>query len=674
MPHAAVYFDVCANRFGGFTLRVRRIVGLAFACLLFAGLSPASVYAATTYYVDCSAGNDSKNGTSTSTAWRTVNRANGAAMSPGSKILFKRGCTFSGTSLTVKWNGTQAQPITIGAYGTGNRPLFQNAQDQFFITGSWLILEGLATRADPVTHDTQCQNAPAGRRTGFRLRNGGHNVLRDLTADNLFIGIWADNGSHHNKILNNTLTNNRMKSDIWTSDAGAVGIALHGDDNEVAYNTISGSDTCSRFYGRDGSAVEVYGGQRNVIHHNRAINNNNFTELGNPRSSDTTYAYNVVTSTLKDGHFLTTRGSGSGYGPVYRTKAYNNTVYLTGSAAYAIQCSQGCGTNILSLRNNIVWSADRIGHADAAFDEGDNVFWTPGGNVKVWFPMSSSSMKSDPRWVAPGSSDFRLQSASPAVNAGSMHAVNMGFTKDFNSATVPQGGAVDIGATEFGSGGSAPQPPPPPPPSSNFVQDSFTRTLSNGWGSAETGGSYSYFGPASAFSVQNGHGRMVGAQNRSLVATLAGLSVRDVEITGRVSTSVLAAGDGQWVYFVARRSGDGSEYRSKLKLMPDGRALLGFSRTANGSESPIAVGVDSGVTYAAGSFLKVRVSITGSGPTTLRMKVWREGQTEPGSWQHTATDGTSNLQDAGQVALQTYLPGNGSVATIRFDDLVVTSP
>jgi hypothetical protein len=79
------------------------------------------------------------------------------------------------------------------------------------------------------------------------------------------------------------------------------------------------------------------------------------------------------------------------------------------------------------------------------------------------------------------------------------------------------------------------------------------------------------------------------------------------------------------------------------------------------------------VNYSAGSFLKVRVSVTGSGPTTLRMKVW-SGQSEPSSWQHTVTDGTSNVQDAGRVALQAYTPGNGVAATIRFDDLIVKRP
>jgi hypothetical protein len=430
----------------------RRLPAFAVAGLLTVGLlmaAPAPAYAAATYYVDCNGGNDSRSGTSKSSAWRSVGRVNQANLSPGSKLLFKRGCTWSGTAMMVKWHGTQSAPIRIAAYGKGKKPTFKNAGDQLFITGSWLIIEYLAARADPVTHDPQCQNSPAGRRSGFRLRTGSHhNTLRRLTADDLFIGIWVDHGSHHNKIVRNTLRNNKMKSDVFTSDAGAVGIALHGDDNDVGYNTISGSDTCSRFYGRDGSAVEVYGGQRNVIHHNRAHNNNNFTELGNPRSSDNTYAYNVVTGDLREGHFLTTRGSGSGYGPVYRTKAYNNTVYLTGPEAYAIQCSNGCNSSILSLRNNIIWSADRIGHADNGFDEGDNIYWTPGGVDKLWFPISSSSMKTNPMWTAPDGSNFRLQGGSPAINAASMHAPNLGFDQDYVGVSVPQASAPDIGAYE----------------------------------------------------------------------------------------------------------------------------------------------------------------------------------------------------------------------------------
>ena len=406
--------------------------------------------AGVTRYVDCSAGNDANSGATAGSAWRSVVRANQASLAPGSWLLFKRGCTWSGNVLKARWFGTSTAPITIGAYGTGAKPLFQNAQDQLYITGSWLVVDGLAARSNPTTYDAQCQNQPAGRRSGFRVASGAaNNVLRNLTATGLFFGIWIDVGAHHNKVLSNTLTNNNMKSDIWTSDAGAVGVAIHGDDNEIAWNTVTGSDACSRYYGRDGSAIDVWGGRRNVIHHNLAINNNTFTELGNARASDTTYAYNVVWATLPSSHFLTTRGvKDTKYGPIYRTKAYNNSVYLTGAQAYAVQCGHGCGPSVLSLRNNIIWSTWSIGYADAPFDEGDNIYWKAGGNPTVWFPMSATSRKADPRWAAPGSHDFHLQPTSPAINDASNHSLNLGFTRDYGRVPLPQGGAIDIGAHE----------------------------------------------------------------------------------------------------------------------------------------------------------------------------------------------------------------------------------
>ncbi len=649
--------------------RFRRLALAASVALMTIAWSDASVAAAgTTYYVDCSAGNDGSSGTSTSSAWRSVSRANQASLSPGSKLLFKRGCTWSGTALLARWNGTAADPITIGAYGSGNRPLFQNAQDQLYIRGSWLVIEGLATRADPVTRDTQCENAPAGRRTGFRLVNGAsYNVLRDLVADGLFIGIWVDDGSHHNTIRSNTLRDNRMKSDIWTSDAGAVGIALHGDDNDVAYNTISGSDVCSRFYGRDGSAVEVYGGQRNRVHHNRGINNNNFTELGNPRSADNTFTYNVVTSTLRDGHFLTTRGgSDTRYGPVYRTKAHNNTVYLPGAAAYAVQCTKGCNSSILSMRNNIIWSADRIGYSDAAFDEGQNIYWTPGGQLKVYFPLSSSSRKVDPRWVAPGSGDFHLQSSSPAIDTGSNVSLQLGYKVDFAGTSVPQGGSVDIGAFERGSATA------PPPPSGLAVSDSFSRSRTNGWGSADTGGAYTHLGPAADFAVANGAGSMRLPRGQSRGATLLAASARDIDIRLRLSADTNTGGDGAWVYLVSRRGTDGSEYRTKLRLGSNGMVYAGISKTAQNRESPLVSEVSTGVTWSATSPLQVRATVGGSGTTTLRIKVWRAGQSEPSGWALTASDATPALQDSGALALLGYGASNGREVTLRFDDWTVT--
>lgn len=428
----------------------RALPGLVLGGLL--GFAPAAVLpasaATTTYHVDCAAGNDAASGISASAAWRTIGRANGAQLRPGDHLLLKRGCSWRST-LYAKWNGTAESPITIGAYGVGERPVLQDSQDQVYVTGSHLVIESIKARADAVTHDAQCQNARAGRRSGFRLAAGAsYDTLRDLVASDLTFGIKLEAGAHHNRVVRNVLRDNDMKSDIWTSDAGAIGIVLFGDDNVVARNTVSGSDVCSRFYGRDGSAIEVFGGQRNRIHHNRAIDNNQFAELGNSRSADNIYAYNVVTSTLPNGHFLTTRGPGDdAWGPVARTKVLNNTVSLTGAASLAIQCAGDCSPSILTLRNNIVWAADRIGYADGGFDEGNNIYWSPGG-PRVWFPMSASSRKVDPAFTA-RAADLHLRATSPAVDAGWAGVVGLGFDTDFDRVGVPRGGAVDIGAYEY---------------------------------------------------------------------------------------------------------------------------------------------------------------------------------------------------------------------------------
>lgn len=61
----------------------RLLPGPVLISLLAMGLSPANAYAAVTYYVDC-AGNDGNSGTSPTSAWRSVGRANQASLSPGS--------------------------------------------------------------------------------------------------------------------------------------------------------------------------------------------------------------------------------------------------------------------------------------------------------------------------------------------------------------------------------------------------------------------------------------------------------------------------------------------------------------------------------------------------------------------------------------------------------------
>jgi hypothetical protein len=80
-----------------------------------------NTYAAT-YYVSLN-GNDSNDGTTSSSAWKTVAKVNGAKFQAGDSILFERGGEWR-ESLTASSDGAEGKPITYDAYGTGAKPIF----------------------------------------------------------------------------------------------------------------------------------------------------------------------------------------------------------------------------------------------------------------------------------------------------------------------------------------------------------------------------------------------------------------------------------------------------------------------------------------------------------------------------------------------------------------------
>jgi hypothetical protein len=77
----------------------------------------------TIYYVNCATGNDSNNGLSPSTAWRTTTRANQQAYTAGDQILFARGAVCSGAAFEPVGNGAVGNPVIVADYGTGNLPV-----------------------------------------------------------------------------------------------------------------------------------------------------------------------------------------------------------------------------------------------------------------------------------------------------------------------------------------------------------------------------------------------------------------------------------------------------------------------------------------------------------------------------------------------------------------------
>jgi peptidoglycan hydrolase-like protein with peptidoglycan-binding domain len=73
-----------------------------------------------TYYISNS-GNDSNNGTTLSTPWKTIAKVNSATFKAGDSILFERGGTWRET-LTMFSSGNANNYIKFEAYGTGEKP------------------------------------------------------------------------------------------------------------------------------------------------------------------------------------------------------------------------------------------------------------------------------------------------------------------------------------------------------------------------------------------------------------------------------------------------------------------------------------------------------------------------------------------------------------------------
>jgi hypothetical protein len=419
------------------------VVATLLACLLsLAGASPAAALAddpvsatagGRTYYLDAVSGRDSYSGTSPTAAWRTLARASAASFAPGDRLLLHEGDSWTG-KLEISRSGTADLPITVSSYGAGTSPLI-DAGDCVSVLGSYVVVRDLDIR--------NCSFA------GVSV-SGDHDIVAyDVVTDNV-AGVFIREESTAARVFSNEIRRNNRMSVLTASpdndDSGAFGVLVQGDGAKIALNTITGSDAFSYDYGRDGSAVEIYGARHTYVHHNEALQNDAFSELGNARTADTTYSYNVVRSSLEASIFLVTRGAGSSYGPVLGTDAFNNTAYLTGALSQGVVCHAGCGPDILKMRNNIVQATLKAGYADAPFDEDYDLFF--GGVAR--FRLGPHSFFGDPLFSAPDAADVRLSADSPAIDRG----VDVGLDLDHRGLPVPADGEgdgipeVDLGAYE----------------------------------------------------------------------------------------------------------------------------------------------------------------------------------------------------------------------------------
>ena len=204
-----------------------------------------------------------------------------------------------------------------------------------------------------------------------------------------------------------------------------------------------------------------------------------------------------------------------------------------------------------------------------------------------------------------------------------------------------------------------------------FDSDAFGRTVANGWGTADLGGTWAFSGTASSFSVTGGVGKIAGALRTNRAAFLT--TARQVDVDLRADFSINTAGNngGTYVSLIGRRVSNGNDYRLKLRYTANGVVTAFITRNVGNVETILATTTLTG-TVNPGDVLKLRLQVAGTSPTTLSAKLWRATAAEPAPWLFTATDTTAALAAAGDAGVLHYVSGSwtGTLPTLSVDNFV----
>lgn len=205
---------------------------------------------------------------------------------------------------------------------------------------------------------------------------------------------------------------------------------------------------------------------------------------------------------------------------------------------------------------------------------------------------------------------------------------------------------------------------------SSAVLDAFGRTVSNGWGTADTGGAWTTSGGTAAnYAVSGGKGTITlptGDTNARTVLLPTSYGLTDMRAT--ISSSQVATGaniNGQ----VRFRSVDASNYYVlSCAFDTTGNVDVSINRVLAGAATTLVTSSNA-VAYSAGSDVFTRVQAVGS---TLRAKVW-VGSTEPTGWTVETTDAN---HASGQVGVRATLSGGNTNVNpvVSFDSYEVFDP
>jgi len=390
------------------------------------------------YYVDSVGGSDRNSGTSVDRPWKTLAPVNATNFPPGSRIHFKRGSAWNG-QLYIDTPGANGRPVTFTTYGSGAPPVFSNpAQGAswtsvIFINADWIVIAGLLVR------DTQD--------VGIYISEGSdHNVVRNNEVTNVGEGISIH--GQYNLITQNTIHDLHIIRNTpgGEDDYGAVGVVLANSNNEVSYNRMFRCKADSYDFGVDGGAVEWYGDAgNNYVHHNVANENAGFLEVGVGSVQGARVAYNV---SINNGRFSLLNLSGDFASDVSNFRVENNTIVeqAMGTRGWVIFSFEGDPrADTFLVRNNILSVRNFQAISNKSSFTHDHNLYSLDNLTLLGFHLGAAEQIADPQFVDMPNLDLHLTPTSPAIDAG----IALGYSLDFDNRPVPVNHIPDLGAFEY---------------------------------------------------------------------------------------------------------------------------------------------------------------------------------------------------------------------------------
>lgn len=185
------------------------------------------------------------------------------------------------------------------------------------------------------------------------------------------------------------------------------------------------------------------------------------------------------------------------------------------------------------------------------------------------------------------------------------------------------------------------------------IVDHFTRTRTAEWGPAEYGGKWSQGGgTGTEFNVASGVGTMaVTTENVSRRMRLSDYDIQNQDVTVKVRTDKSAAGAGQVSAIMLGYQDLDNFYQCELTFSStSSNALVQIRKRVAATVTTVVSQITlSGVTNAAGDWWWIRAQMLAGG--TIRMKAWKDGASEPGTWALSGTDTTFTTGRVGVRAI-----------------------